>query len=80
MYTFMKSAVLVVGLAVAGGAVDDDDRSDHFKGLLARDLQTAVANFSEYNRLFEQELSGELSNANLAKIHQLTYTLEVALE
>lgn len=80
MQKFMKSAVLAVSLVVAGGAVADDDRPDHFKGLAAPDLQTAVANFSEYNRLLEQELSGELTNASLEKIHQLTYTLEVALE
>lgn len=80
MQKFMKSAVLAVSLVVAGGAVADDDRPDHFKGLAAPDLQTAVANFSEYNKLLEQELSGELTNANLEKIHQLTYTLEVALE
>lgn len=80
MQKLMKSTVLAVALVVAGGAVADDDRPDHFKGLAAPDLQTAVANFSEYNKLLEQELSGELTNANLEKIHQLTYTLEVALE
>ena len=43
-------------------------------------LQTAVANFSEYNKRLEKALSGELTDADLMKIHELTYTLENALE
>lgn len=80
MKNLVKGAVLAVSLAVAGGAVADDDRPKHFKGLAAPDLQTAVANFSEYNTRLEQKLSGDLSDADLQEIHQLTYTLEVALE
>jgi|SRR5699024_10728791 len=80
MKNLVKGAVLAVSLSVAAVAVADDDRPDHYKGLASPDLQTAVANFSEYNNRLEKELSGELTNANLEKIHQLTYTLEVALE
>ncbi|HZJ95244.1 MAG TPA: DUF6746 family protein [Thiopseudomonas sp.] len=80
MKNLVKGAVLAVSMSVAAVALADDDRPDHYKGLASPDLQTAVANFSEYNTLLEQELSGELTNANLEKIHQLTYTLEVALE
>lgn len=80
MKNLVKGAVLAVSMSIAAVALADDDRPDHYKGLPSPDLQTAVANFSEYNTLLEQELSGELTNANLEKIHQLTYTLEVALE
>ena len=79
MKNVIKGAVLAVSLAVAGGAMADD-RPDHFKGLAAPDLQTAVANFSEYNKRLEKALSGELTDADLMKIHELTYTLENALE
>ena len=79
MNNVIKGAVLAVSLAVAGGAMADD-RPDHFKGLAAPDLQTAVANFSEYNKRLEKALSGELTDADLMKIHELTYTLENALE
>ncbi len=79
MKNVIKGAVLVVSLAVAGGAMADD-RPDHFKGLESPDLQTAVANFSEYNKRLEKALSGELTDADLVEIHQLTYTLENALE
>ncbi|NLZ79440.1 MAG: hypothetical protein GX908_08015 [Gammaproteobacteria bacterium] len=79
MKNVIKGAVLAVSLAVAGGAMADD-RPEHFKGLAAPDLQTAVANFSEYNKRLEKALSGELTDADLMKIHELTYTLENALE
>ena len=79
MKNVIKGALLAVSLAVAGGAMADD-RPDHFKGLAAPDLQTAVANFSEYNKRLEKALSGELTDADLMKIHELTYTLENALE
>ena len=79
MKNVIKGAVLAVSLAVAGGAMADD-RPEHFKGLAAPDLQTAVANFSEDNKRLEKALSGELTDADLMKIHELTYTLENALE
>lgn len=56
------------------------ERIDHFKGLPSPDLATAVKNFSEYNDLLAKQLAGELNPQALAEIHQLTYTLEVALE
>ena len=80
MQNLIKGAVLAVSLVVAGGAVADDDRPDHFKGLASPDLQTAVANFSEYNNRLEKAMSGELTEADMQAIHQLTYTLENALE
>lgn len=56
------------------------DRVEHFKGVPSPDLATAVKNFSEYNDLLAKELDGELTPQALAEIHQLTYTLELALE
>ncbi len=52
----------------------------HFKGLPAPDLATAVANFSEYNTRLEAKLASKLTDEDLAEIHELTYTLENALE
>ena len=79
MKNLFKGAVLAVSFAVAGAAIANE-RPDHFKGLAAPDLQTAVANFSEYNNQLEKAFSGELTDADLTKIHELTYTLENALE
>lgn len=80
MQNLIKGAVLAASLVVAGGAFADDDRPDHFKGLASPDLQTAVANFSEYNNRLEKALESELTVADMQAIHELTYTLENALE
>lgn len=57
-----------------------DERTHHFKGLPSPDLATAVKNFNEYNQLLATHLNNELTPRTLAEIHQLTYTLEIALK
>jgi len=58
-----------------------DERPDHYQGKPADSVEQALANLDEYNaklaRILEQS---QLSGADLADIHQLTYTLENALE
>ena len=54
---------------------------EHFKGLPAETLEAAVKNFSEYNKKLEAVLDkGTLTAADLATVHELTYTLGNALE
>lgn len=66
---------LIVTTAVA------DDRPDHFKGEPAPTLEAAVANFSTYNQQLAVLLSQDaLSPQDLAKVHELSYSLENALE
>lgn len=79
MKNLFKTVVLAASLIVAGSAVAEES-SGHFKGLAAPDLNTAVANFSEYNNRLEKVLAGELTDADLVTVHELTYTLENALE
>jgi len=63
------------------GAANAEERHEHFKGLPAETLETAVQNFSEYNnRLAAIVAKDELTASDLATIHELTYTLENALE
>lgn len=77
----MKATILALGLLIGGGAAHADERVDHFEGLPADTLAEAVENFSEYNDRLEAVLDrGELSAAELAEVHELTYTLENALE
>jgi len=58
-----------------------EGRPDHYEGKPAETLEQAVANFSEYNTKLEAILAkNELSARDLNEIHQLTYTLENALE
>lgn len=74
----MGSALSVLLLL---GMVASAERADHFKGLPAETLEAAVKNFSEYNKKLEAVLDkGTLTAADLATIHELTYTLENALE
>lgn len=79
-----RATILIASLAMIGfiglAVADDHDRIDHFEGKPADTLPEAVANFSEYNHKLEAVLDGELSNEALVEIHELTYTLENALE
>lgn len=59
----------------------DHERPDHYQGEPSETLEQAVANFSEYNQKLESLLAqDELSARQLNEVHQLTYTLENALE
>ena len=80
MNTLMKSIVLAGGL-ILGSSAALADRPDHFKGEPSPTLEAAVKNFSEYNQRLEAIVKkGKYSDQELVEIHQLTYTLEVALE
>jgi predicted RNase H-like HicB family nuclease len=52
----------------------------HFTAQSAENLPQAVANFSEYNNKLQAVLDGPLTDADIATVHELTYTLEDALE
>ena len=57
------------------------DRADHFEGKPANTLAEAVANLSEYNNRLAAVLDQKvLSAQDMHTVHQLTYTLENALE
>lgn len=56
------------------------DRVDHYKGKPSNTFPEALVNLSEYSQRLEKLLAGEISNADLAAIHELTYTLENALK
>lgn len=76
----IKLPVIALCLVVSGIAQGDDERPDHFKGKPARTLDEAVANFSEYNDRLAALLEKELSPQDAHQVHELTYTLENALE
>lgn len=56
------------------------DPVEHFDGEPAPTLEAAMANLVKYNRQLQQALQGELDNADMMAIHQLTYSLENALQ
>ena len=78
--TFRNFAIAAAtSLLIAAPAMADDD-VNHYKGEPANTLEQAVANFSEYNTKLEKILAGELTPETMNDVHQLTYTLENALE
>lgn len=73
--TTLAAAFLFSPLAMA-----NDKKAQHFPSKPSETLEAAVANFSEYNRLLEEVLTGEIDQIAILKVHELTYTLENALE
>ena len=58
-----------------------DKKPIHFKGKSSETLEQAVSNFSEYNNKLAAILSKDaLSPQEMQQVHELTYTLENALE
>mgnify|MGYP006142342975 CR=1 FL=1 len=74
------TAVLLLSSVLLSTQVLASERPDHYKGKPADTLEQAVANFSEYNQKLNTLLKAELTPQAMAEIHQLTYTIEVALE
>lgn len=73
-YAAVAAALLSVQPAIS------DETIDHYAGEPAETLEQALANLSDYNGRLEQILAQDsLSTNDMEDIHQLTYTLEVAL-
>ncbi len=72
-------AAVLVALSLSMSA-HAEQRPDHFQGKPAETLNAALANFSEYNEQLSALLAKRhLETADMAKVHELTYTLENAL-
>ena len=70
--------MIFAGMALAS---DDDDRVDHFKGKSAETVAEALENFREANhRLADIIAMDNPDTQAVFEVHQLTYTLENALE
>jgi len=79
MKKLLLSTLAATSIFVSG-ALLADTRIDHFEALPSNTLEEAVKNFSEYNQKLATILAGEIDNQAMTDIHQLTYTLENALE
>jgi predicted nucleic acid-binding Zn-ribbon protein len=73
-------ALLAFAHTLPVSASEEPERYRHHQGLSAETLQAAVTNFTESNGKLEKALSGKLDDNQIQDIHQLTYTLEKALE
>ncbi|WP_417689259.1 DUF6746 family protein [Pseudidiomarina sp.] len=76
-FTALMSATLGLGIAHA----DEDQRYEHFKGQPAKNLNQALFNLANFNAKLEEIMAkDELTANDMATIHQLSYTLENALQ
>lgn len=67
------------GLSVA--QADEEQRYEHFKGQPAKNLDQALFNLANFNAKLEEIMAkDELTPNDMATIHQLSYTLENALQ
>lgn len=79
--SFLTATLLSATPLVSTSAIADDDERQyqHFKPEPAENLQQAIMNLNKYNAMLDEIVNGDLSAEDMAKVHELTYTLEVAL-
>lgn len=76
-----RGTALIAALALCAMPVVADDRIDHYAAEESATLAEALENFSTFNNRVEAVLTRPvMTRDNMEDIHQLTYTLEVALE
>lgn len=79
----LAMTALIWGVNLPAAALDatSDNRLEHYQALPAETLEQAVTNLRSHNdhlqRIVDQ---AQLSDEDLVKVHELTYTLELALE
>lgn len=85
--TAMKLSVIaatLLGFAVLSAQpaqAQDEQRYEHFKGQPAKTLDQAMFNLANFNAKLAQLMAdGELTAEDMATVHQLSYTLENALQ
>ena len=77
MRIYLLPLTLTAALMSPTMALDDDIQ--HYQAKSSDTLEQALINFNDSNGRLEALLAGDLDDANLAQIHELTYTLENAL-
>ncbi|KKO44142.1 hypothetical protein WG68_16920 [Arsukibacterium ikkense] len=80
MNTALALTITLVCAIYAPISLAEQPRPDHFKGQQAATLSEAVELFRNSNVTLQKLIAGELTPAVMVEIHQLTYTLENALE
>lgn len=81
MSKMFTALTLTAALLSSGTVCATDSRPAHFKGVASADLASAMKNLAEYNRRLSTLLAKKtLTPEDLTAVHQLTYTLENALE
>lgn len=76
-------AALVLAFCWVGAAQahEHQERQPHFQGKPSPTLNAAVKNFSDYNkRLADVLAKDKLSERDMVRVHEFSYTLEIALQ
>lgn len=76
----MKHSLVALCLSSCLFTLQASERPDHYQAKASDTLAQAVANFSTYNQKLQRLLDSELTPERMVEIHEITYTLEVALE
>lgn len=76
----VKSAIAVlIGASLFSAQASDDDA--HFKAIVSTDIASALCNLNTYNAELQQVTSEkDVDTMGMLKVHELTYTLENALQ
>ena len=80
MYTSrMAATVIAISLGLSAPMMAEEKVS-HYEPLASDTLEQAVENFISHNRMMREVLAKEtLTGQDMERVHELTYTLEVAL-
>lgn len=73
-------ATVLFGAAVLLTSAAFGDDEDHFEGLPSETLEQAVANLRSHTALLEARLAGPVDQEAMMEIHEISYTLENAVE
>lgn len=78
---WLKQGLCAVLMVSAMSAMAADARPDHYQGQQAESLEQAMSNLVSYNAKLKTVLAkSSLSMEDMAHIHELTYSLENALQ
>jgi multidrug efflux pump subunit AcrA (membrane-fusion protein) len=81
MRKLFLATALLSALGMTGTALGDEDRPEHYEGKPAETLAEARANLTEANAELREFLAqDELSGQDMARIHELSYTMENAVK
>lgn len=81
MSKILTAVALTAALLSSGAVWATDSRPVHFKGIESIDLASAIKNLAQYNQRLSTLLANKtLTPEDLVAVHQLTYTLENALD
>lgn len=79
--SLFATLVLTLGLVQPWSTTAASEKPDHFKGKPSANLAEALSNLDEYNAKLATLLEREtLTLEELTQVHELTYTLEQALQ